>query len=276
MLLPLLLVIVGVAVLLYPVAATMWNNAQQSGQVEAYAQQVQDAATQQRYADEVRQAQEWNAQYQGGPILDPWLARVEDNNTEYNQYLDVLDVSEVMGRVVIPSISSDLPIYHGSDETVLSKGIGHLYGSAFPVGGEGNHAVLTGHTGLSQATLWDNLVDVKLGDAIYIDVAGQKTKYVVDNTLVVLPTETEALAPVPGRDMLTLITCTPYGVNSHRLLVQASRADMEPGEANHIFDTVHRPWQTWMTLVLAAVAAIILLVILGFVWVLRQRKNKKV
>jgi len=253
----------------------VWNNAQQSSQVEAYASQVQDPATQQRYVDELREAQDWNAQFQGGPILDPWLARVEADNLEYQRYLDVLDVGEVMGRVVIPAISSDLPIYHGSDESVLAKGIGHLYGSAFPVGGEGTHAVLTGHTGLSQATLWDNLVDVKKGDAIYVDVAGQKLKYVVEDTFVVLPTETDKLAPVPGRDMITLITCTPYGVNSHRLLVQAVRAEMEPGEANQVFDTVHHPWQGWMTAVLGSAAVIVLLVIAAFAWVLRQRKKTR-
>ena len=129
----------------------------------------------------------------------------------------------MMGYIRIPKIDVELPIYHGVDEDTLARGVGHLPGSSLPIGGEGNHAVLTGHTGLPSARLFTDLIELQQGDRFYVHTLDQILCYQVDQIAVVLPTEGEKLAPQPGEDYCTLVTCTPYGINSHRLLVRGSR-----------------------------------------------------
>lgn len=267
---PLLLVLAGILVLLYPVVATYMANRNQSVVSQVYTDTTSEISQEQNDAT-IGAAKRYNADSVGGPILDPWLARIREDNAAYMEYLKQLDFgTDAMARVVIPSIHSDLPIYHGTTEEVLEKGIGHLFGTSLPVGGEGTHAVLTGHTGLTRATLWDNLTDVKPGDAVYIQVGLEKMKYQVDGSKVVLPEETQSLHPEPGADKLTLVTCTPYGINSHRLLVEAHRVPMD-AEGEQVFSEPLTPWQNWMTWVLVAVTAIILFILITY---LRQ-KNKQ-
>lgn len=251
----LILSLAGMALLLYPLVATVIENRLQSGVVESYTENLQQFS-EEELAEEVQQAKDWNAFNQGGPMLDPWLARVSEDNEAYQEYEEQLNLTEVMGRISIPSIKSDLPIYHGTSEETLKKGIGHLYGSGLPVGGTDVHSVLTGHTGLTTATLWDNLDDVVVGDAIYLDVHGEKTKYVVREIQTVLPEDTDSLQPVAGKDLLTLITCTPYGVNSHRLLVHAERVELDVKEAEKALSEVNTPWQSWMTWLAVAIVII--------------------
>ncbi|WKD62019.1 Sortase family protein [Corynebacterium ciconiae DSM 44920] len=269
-LVPLIIILLGIAILSYPVVATYLANSKQSSAAQAYSQTIVDNTTQEERDEAIRRAHEWNENHAGGPVLDPWLARVDKSNLEYQEYLSQLDLADVMGRIVIPKIKSDLPVYHGTDEETLNRGIGHLYGSSLPVGGESTHAVLTGHTGLSHATLWDNLTDVEKGDGIYLSVAGQKMKYEVTDINVVLPNETDLLKPEAGADKLTLITCTPYGVNSHRLLVTGHRVPLDDEEADQILEQSYTPWQWWMTLVAVIVAAVL---IATFVWFMKQRRR---
>lgn len=256
-LIPLLLVIAGIAVLLYPVVGTYLSNRDQSGQATVYSEQIRTDFTEEEKVESLNRARDWNTRATGGPILDPWLNRIREDNPEYLDYLSQVALTDVMSRVIIPEITSDLPIFHGSTEAVLEKGVGHLYGSSLPVGGENTHAVLTGHTGLSQATLWDNLAKLEEGDAVYLETLGERMKYEIESIRVVLPEETDSLRVEPGRDLVTLITCTPYGVNSHRLVLQATRVPMDPEEGNQVFDTRYTPWQWWMTAVLVAVGIII-------------------
>lgn len=211
---PAIIILVGISVLLYPVVSTQWNNYIQRKVVEDYSSQIQDLPEEQLNAA-IEAAHEYNANSIGGPILDPWLARVSEDNQDYQRYMDQLSGLPAMSQVSIPSIESSLPVYHGTTEEVLQKGLGHLYGTSLPVGGEGTHSVITGHTGLTTSTMWDNLIDMKEGDAVYVNTFGQKMKYQVTSTEVVLPHETESLAQQPDKDLITLITCTPYGVNSH-------------------------------------------------------------
>ena len=139
-------------------------------------------------------------------------------------YLAAANVSDgVMGILQIPAIAVELPIYHGTGEEVLSRGVGHMPQSAIPIGGEGNHAVLTGHTGFPEAELLTNLVKLQLGDTFSISILGQTLTYRVDQIKIVLPDQGEDLKAVPGEDYCTLVTCTPYRVNSHRLLVRGTR-----------------------------------------------------
>lgn len=131
----------------------------------------------------------------------------------------------LMGYIEIPKINLRLPIYHGVSDEVLNRGVGHLPDTAFPIGGVGNHTVLTGHTGLPSARLFTDLTELKPGDRFSITVAGQTVTYAVDQILVVLPQETAALSRIDGMDCCTLVTCTPYGINSHRLLVRGVRTE---------------------------------------------------
>lgn len=152
--------------------------------------------------------------------------RLRENQNLAAEYNDILDIHDgIMGVIRIPSIYVELPVYHGVSDEVLAKGVGHLPQSSLPVGGEGNHSVLTGHTGYPGATLFTDLTRLREGDMFYLSVLGETLAYCVDQIKVVLPEEGEDLAAAPGKDYCTLVTCTPYGVNSHRLLVRGVRTE---------------------------------------------------
>lgn len=272
-LIPLLLVLLGIIVMCYPVVGTYYKNMQQTQVADAYRKSV--TSHPEDYSAMLDEARRYNQEKTGGPILDPWLARVSKDNRPYQDYLEQLNPTgnpaEPIAALAIPSIESVLPVYHGTDAEILDHGVGHLYGSALPVGGEGTHSVLTGHSGLTNATLFDHLNKVQVGDKVYITVFGEELAYEVDSIDVVLPTEISTLQPEAGNDLLTLITCTPYGINSHRLLVRAHRVSLDPQEADEAFQSQSN-WQWWMTLVVAIVLlALLLLALLA----LRRRKNAR-
>ena len=231
-LVPLLLVLAGMIVLLYPVLATQYNNIKQREFAVQYNNQVQ-AASPDALATERERARDYNATLSGVPILDPYLSGVSSVplSEAYQQYRDTLSSFEAMARVRVPTASIDLPVYHGTSDDVIAKGAGHLYGTSVPVGGTSTHAVLTSHTGMSNATLFDHLAKVKQGELMYIDVAGETLAYQVDSIKIVLPTEIDDLQVVEGADLLTLFTCTPYAVNTHRLLVTGHRVPYDPATA---------------------------------------------
>ena len=271
--LPLVLVLVGVAVLIYPVMATQHNNDEQQRLAEMYTASV-DSAGPEAVAAERASAETYNNNLESAPILDPWLESQRPDTPQYQAYLHEMDIDPVMARIVIPSIHVSLPIYHGTDSRTLTEGIGHLFGTSLPIGGPSTHAVLTGHTGLSTATMFDNLTQVKKGDAFYVSSLGQTLKYEVTDITVVKPEETDSLRKVPGRDLVTLITCTPYGVNSHRLLVTGERVPMDPtAAAAEEAKALPAPMQTWMKVIIVAVVIILAVVagILGRLWWRRRR-----
>ena len=207
------LLLAGMGVLAYPFVSDYINQLHGSYAIQALQEQV-GQATNAQLAEQRRLAQEYNA--------DPNHAAVS--------YRDVMDYGGgIMGYIDIPSIDVHLPIYHGVDSDVLAKGVGHLPESDFPIGGEGYHAVLTGHTGLPGAHLFTDLTELKEGDEFSIHILEQELVYRVDQITVVLSHETGDLTPQTGRDYCTLVTCTPYGINSHRLLVRGIRAEPEQG-----------------------------------------------
>ncbi|SDS65801.1 class C sortase [Corynebacterium timonense] len=265
---PALLVVLGLIVMLYPVVASQWNNHVQRG----VAQQYHDIMEEQKANEpefiqrSLVDARVYNEEHTDGPILDPWLARVSKDNGEYQHYLSQLSGFPAMSQVTIPAINSKLPVYHGTDESTLQKGLGHLFGSALPIGGEGMHSVITGHTGITNATLWDNLIDVKEGDDVYVSTFGEQLKYKVYDIETVLPNETDSLKAQEGRDLLTLVTCTPYGINSHRLLVHAERVPFDQGDEDIVSATGGWTMQWWMWLVLAVALA----VAVGLTWWIRR------
>lgn len=266
-LIPVILALAGIAVLLYPVVATQWNNARQLQIAYEYSK-AEKYLDRQQLSESFKAAQAYNQHTPGAPILDPWLARVAKDNNPYQLYLRQLNIVPEMGRLVIPGIKVDLPIYHGSQPDTLERGIGHLYGSSLPVGGKGTHAVLTGHSGLSTATLLDNLTKVKKGDAIYIQVAGQELKYQVRWIQVVRPDQVKSLQRQEGKDLLTVLTCTPYGINSHRLLVTGVRVPMDKSKPFAGPGKLEWPWWMGAIIFVACLAALLL----GW-WLWKQRRR---
>ena len=191
--------------------------------------------------DALKAARAYNAKLaqSGQPVLgeaaDPFTAAAggshasgdDSASKKDKEYQSLLDSGNgVMGAVKVPKQSIDLPIYHGTSEEALASGAGHLYGSSLPVGGKSTHAVITGHRGLVDAMMFTRLDEVKQGDFFYIEVMGETLGYKVDRISVILPTDTSKLKIVPGEDRVTLMTCTPYGVNTHRLLISGHRVSI--------------------------------------------------
>ncbi len=213
---------------MYPVVSNWLAESNQSGVIQKYEQDiaVEDETF---YDEEWAKAQEYNETLAGDPVRDPFIP-----GTGYalpENYLDCLNIDGVMGYIEIPKIDVRLPIYHGTSEEVLQKGVGHIESTALPIGGDFTHSVLTGHRGLPSAELFTNLDQVEIGDRFYIYVLNKVLAYEVDEINTVLPYELEQLQALKGRDMVTLITCTPYGVNTHRLLVRGTRTEYIPEEA---------------------------------------------
>lgn len=264
LLVPLLLVLAGVSVLLYPVVATQFNNVKQQQFAARYNSQVQEASPD-VLAQQLERAHAYNSTLSGVPILDPYLEDVSKapSSGSYSNYLHTLDAFDAMARIRVPSGQIDLPVYHGTSQETLARGAGHLYGTSLPVGGDNTHAVLTSHTGLSSATLFDHLTQVKIGDLMYVDVYGQTLAYQVDSIKVVLPTQTDDLRVVPGKDLLTLFTCTPYAVNTHRLLVTGHRVPFTAAAsapATPVSSLLRL--QPWMYGLLGGAVAVLLLLVL--------------
>ena len=269
---PPILLLAGILVLLYPVFATQYNNQRQERIASEFSAVAENAGPD-AVAENLRRADEYNLKASSSPILDPWLDAQRPGTAQYQDYLSQLNLNDVMATIKIPSIDVNLPIYHGTDTATLDKGIGHLFGTALPVGGESTHTVLTGHTGLGNATMFDQLTSVKMGDYFYIETAGRHLKYEVTDIRVVLPTETESLNKVDGKDLATLITCTPYGINTHRLLVTGERVPMDDddavaAQAAQVKGSVMKPW---MIAVLASVAVILL--VAGILWLRSRKRN---
>ena len=175
-----------------------------------------------------------------------------------NRYESLLNFSGdgIMGIIRIPKIQVQLPVYHGTSAKVLKEGVGHLYGSSLPTGGEGTHAVLSSHRGLPSKTLFTDLDQLEEGDLFFLDILGEEMAYQVAEILTVTPEETEALEIVPGKDYVTLVTCTPYGINSHRLLVRGERIPWEERDSMPE-ETAYGIWQ-YMKIVFIVSAVIIL------------------
>lgn len=267
------LILVGLSVLLYPVLATEWNNRMQQQAADAYAK-IEQSTPPEVLNKSWEEAHRYNAEAGQVEIIDAWNDVVDESTPEYQRYLNYLSQlagTEAMGQIAIPAIDSNLPIFHGTSDASLRKGVGHLYGTDLPVGGVDRHAVLSAHTGIPTATLWDNLVDLKVGDVFYIAVAGKKLKYEIHDVSVVLPHESDGLARVAGQDLVTLITCTPYGINSHRLLVTGHQVPMDPAEES-VFEETGMRWQWWMWAIVAA-AILILLITVRWVWLLRRKSR---
>ena len=240
---PILIVIAGFLLLAYPFLSNYLFEKSAGSTVESYQEKTDmiDQKIKEKVLDEARGYNE-NLLRSSIQLTDPFKTKKINGETVfYNNILNV-DRSEIMGYVKIPCISVDLPIYHGTSAEVLERGIGHLAASSFPIGGESTHAVLTGHTGLSSAKLFTDLTEMKKGDLFFIHVLDKKLAYRVDRITVVKPDDTRNLQIIDGEDHVTLLTCTPYGVNDHRLLVRGKRTRYHEKEEQTKERPHHSQW----------------------------------
>lgn len=215
-----LILIIGLSLLLYPTFSDWWNSFHQSRAIASYTEQVA-SMDDDKYDEIWSAAREYNQSLLENPNS---FGLSEEQAEKYNQLLDVSG-SGIMGYVEIPAIHVKLPVYHGTDEAVLQVAVGHLEWTSLPVGGESSHSVISGHRGLPSAQLFTDLDQMVEGDIFIFHVLDEALTYEVDQIRIVEPSQTEDLRIVEGEDLCTLVTCTPYGVNSHRMLVRGHRVE---------------------------------------------------
>ena len=271
------LFLAGLSVLLYPFVANQWNSYRQSRLMSSYEEGVaeKDANGEIDYETEWEKARAYNDALT--PMILPDSFAVAEASDRDEAYMNCLNINgdEIMGIVEIPKIDVELPIYHTTDEEVLQIGAGHLEGSSLPVGGESTHAVISAHRGLPSATLFTDLDQLAEGDHFLLHILDDTLCYEVDQITVVEPDQTESLSVVEGEDLVTLLTCTPYGVNTQRLLVRGHRvpydADTVEDEAsNSLFgNSLHTNYIFWVAVGLVLTGAFIA------VLVIRDRKLQK-
>ena len=244
----------GLSLLLYPFVANQWNNYRQKRLISSYDSTVSQMESEGSidYEAEWERANAYNEALLPS-ILPDSFAVAEASDEPDEEYMACLNIAgdEIMGTVEIPKINIELPIYHTTDETVLERAAGHLEGSSLPIGGESTHAVISAHRGLPSASLFTDLDQLEEGDHFLLHVLDDTLAYEVDKISVVEPEETQDLAVEEEEDLVTLLTCTPYGVNSHRLLVRGHRVPYEPeaiaDEQPPLFGTsLHTNYLLWV------------------------------
>ena len=250
-----LLIIIGVSILVYSPAASWFNAREQAAAVLATATEFGglDASS---LAVSLAEAEVYNQRLGANLTVD---------DLDYDSILAT--GTGAMGSILIPSIDTELPIYHGTSDATLSLGVGHLEKTSFPVGGASTHAALSAHHGVPEAKMFDRLDELVPGDKFIISVFGRTMAYQVIGSQVVLPDNIEPLAIQPGKDLVTLITCTPLGVNSHRLLVTAERVELDAAEELEAAKHVAGPGFPWWAL---ALAAAVIVATFYFVWSVRR------
>ena len=261
-----LILLAGLSLLLYPSVSDYWNSLHQTRAIATYAEEV--ANLNQDQYDEI-----WAAAESYNASLTNRVNAYQLSDAQKEEYQQLLNVSGlgVMGYIEIPEIDVSLPIYHGTEDPVLQVAVGHLEWTSLPVGGESTHCVLSGHRGLPSAKLFTNLDKLREGDTFLLRVLDEILTYEVDQILIVEPQDTAALEIVEGQDYCTLVTCTPYGINTHRLLVRGHRIDnIEEGKTMRVTaDAVQLE-----PMLVAPVVAIPMLLILLILLLLPRRRKK--
>ncbi len=251
-----LFLLVGFSILNYPFISQLVNRRNESQAVESYEKQTDILE------DEKKRIIKQEAEAYNKELLEKQTG-VSDGFSMQNKrddiYEEILNPSGdgIMGVLRIPKIQVHLPVYHGTSAKVLEEGVGHLYGSSFPTGGEGTHSVLSSHRGLPSKTLFTDLDQIKEGDLFFLDILGEEMAYRVEAILTVEPEETDALEIIPGKDYVTLVTCTPYGINSHRLLVRGERISWEEKDKEPEENEAYGIWR-WMKILFIVSAVVIL------------------
>ena len=229
----LLAMLVGAVLLIYPSASDYWNSFHQTQAVMRYAEEVA-RMSEAEYSRMIGAAADYNLRLSRRGI--DWMAG-DEYLEEYNSLLNISGTG-IMGYIDIPKINVKLPIFHGTDEKILQTSIGHLQETSLPVGGPGSHCVLSGHRGLPSARLFSDLDLMADGDTFTLSILNETCTYEVDQIRVVLPSDVSELMIEEGKDLCTLVTCTPYGINSHRMLVRGHRVKNTDGEARVVADAL--------------------------------------
>lgn len=272
-----ILFLAGLSLLLYPLVANQWNNYRQSKLISEYETVVKDESRK----GTINYQKEWDRAHAYNQALLPSIlpdsfaiaAASDEPGEEYMSCLNIL-TDEMMGYVEIPKINIKIPIFHTTSEEVLSKGAGHLEGSSLPVGGENTHSVISAHRGLPSASLFTDLDQLEDGDHFLIRVLDQTLCYEVDQIHIVEPENTSDLAVEPGQDLVTLLTCTPYAVNTKRLLVRGHRVPYEEEtiekEEKESPMSLYTNYLLWVVVGLAVTAVLII-----FLWQYDKRYKRK-
>ena len=261
-----LTILLGFALLSYPMISNYLYEQRQDGVIERYETLAQDTALDETRKKALEAARKYNRQLASGVVSleDPFLtATTPEKDGTQSSILDITGTG-VIATLEVPALNLELPVYYGTDSETLEHGIGVLEISSLPVGGEGTHTVLCGHSGLSSASLFSDLEQLELGDRFFIQVLGETLAYEVDQISTVLPEDLSQLAIDPQADYCTLLTCTPYGVNTHRLLVRGVRTEL-PTETDEAADTAEESAPSvWLKEYLTSLAVSILVVIVFF------------
>ena len=259
--------LVGIGLLVYPTFSDWWNSFHQTRAIAGYTAQVANM-----------NKEDFDRMWAEAEAFNAYLAEssgrfnlTEEEERTYNSILDVTGTG-IMGYIDIPSIKISLPIYHGTDESILQIAIGHIEGTSFPIGGEGTHSAVSGHRGLPSAKLFTDIDQLQAGDKFLLQILDRTLTYEVDQIRIVLPQELQDLQIDPYQDYCTLITCTPYGVNTHRLLVRGHRVDNDNTDATRITADAMR---FEPIIVAPLVAAPILLILLVYLLISTSRWNRK-
>lgn len=261
--------LLGVCIMLYPTVSDYWNSLHQTRAIGAY-EDALDGMTRRDYDAAFQQAEDYNRALAALDAPMSEYQSLSDAGMDYEEILNINGVG-IMGYIDIDAIGVELPIYHGTSPDVLNVAVGHLEGSSLPIGGEGSHCVLSAHRGLPSARLFTDLDQLQEGDTFTITVLDRLLTYEIDQILIVEPEQVDALAITPGEDYCTLVTCTPYGINTHRLLVRGRRVE-NAREKAHVYVPADMV-QIDPLVVTPAVAAPMLAILLVFLLV-RYRKRR--
>lgn len=265
-----LIFLVGLGFISYPTVSNLWNQAHQSRAIATYSKQVEkldDSSNKEM----LKAARKYNKELL--KKADHWKLSKKDKK-KYESLLDVSGTG-IMGYIEIPKIDCSLPVYHGTDEGALQIAIGHLEGSSLPVGGKSSHCVLSGHRGLPSARLFTDLDQMEEGDTFILNILGHKLAYEVDQIKVVLPEEMSDLEIQEGKDLCTLVTCTPYGINTHRLLVRGHRVKYVETKVQEQKKVSKPKTDTRPVIAGAAVGAVVLFIIIFAVRRRRKHRNQQ-
>lgn len=262
-----LIMLIGVGLLVYPTFSDWWNSFHQTRAIAGYTAAVANM-------DREEFDRMWAEAEAFNTYLSQKSGRFNLSEQELETYNSILDVTGtgIMGYIDIPSIKISLPVYHGTDEAILQIAIGHIIGTSFPIGGEGSHCAISGHRGLPSAKLFTDIDKLQAGDKFLLQVLDRTLTYEVDQIRIVLPQELQDLEIDPYSDYCTLITCTPYGVNTHRLLVRGHRVDNDNTDATRVTADAMR---FEPVIVAPLVAAPILFILLIYVLISTSRWNKR-
>ena len=267
---------IGAGILFYPIISSRWNKYRDAMLISDYTRTVNNYSEDQ-YKDVFVAAKAYNDQHLSNYIMDAFDESTEDYilTHPYDTLLNPMG-DYVMGYIEIPKIDLRLPIYHGVGTEALEKGAGHIEGTSLPIGGPGTHAVLSGHRGLPGRKLFTDLDLINEGDQFYLQILNETLAYEVDQILTVMPHESEALDIVPGEDLVTLVTCTPYGVNSHRLLIRGHRIPFkEEAKEEQKRDVVEKVKNAGMEEKLVMIGLAVFFTLCILFWILSEIKRRK-